>query len=147
MASPPTDPPAEQGADALLSMPLSRYWQTLRPVAIAWALVGTFFLLYTLLTALLAPHPASPDTVGGLLYDGLWVAVALLLYRELPGLELLWTRHELARARERTLVYGIVGLVFGVVLGLLLLVSFLHLVLSRPIFSPEGGGSPPSPPA
>jgi hypothetical protein len=126
------------GAPApLLRTPFAEYLATLRPVALAWGLVGVFFLLLTLVDSLLSPHPLDPGTWGPLAYDAVWAMVAFAFLARVPVLRSAWDRRDLAPIRESTLVWGILGLLFGVVLGLLLLVAFLHATLRRPIFSSD----------
>ena len=121
----------------LLRTPFAEYLSTLRPVSLAWALVGVFFFLLTAVGSLLSPHPLGPGTWGVLAYDGVWVLVAVTFLARLPALRSAWDRKDLARIRETTLVWGILGLLFGVVLGLLVLVAFLHVTLRRPVFAPD----------
>ncbi len=121
----------------LLRAPFAEYLSTLRPVSLAWALVGVFFFLLTAVSSLLSPHPLDPGTWGALAYDGVWVVVAVTFLARLPALRSAWDRKDLARIRETTLVWGILGLLFGVVLGLLVLVAFLHVTLRRPVFASD----------
>ncbi len=121
----------------LLRTPFSEYLSTLRPVSIAWALVGVFFFLLTAVDSLLSPHPLDPGTWGALAYDAVWVLVAVTFLARLPALRSAWDRKDLSRIRETTLLWGILGLLFGVVLGLLILVAFLHVSLRRPVFAQD----------
>lgn len=129
--------PLPEGSAPLLRTPFAEFLGTLRPVTVAWALVGALFFLLTLVHSLLSPHPLDPGSWWALAYDAAWVLVAATFLTRLPALRSAWDRKELSTIRETTLIWGILGILFGVVLGLLIIVAFLHVTLRRPIFSAD----------
>ncbi len=114
---------------------------TTRTLTLIWVLLGALVALLDLLSivlSLLALHFPGGG-LGGLAYAVIWVLIDLMILSRIGG----WTEQvRTARyqsLKEPLLLWGVLGLLFGVVPGILLL-----LVYVRVLPWSDGSSTPPS---
>lgn len=82
-----------------------------------------------------------------MIYYALWAFVSLLIFIQVPSWQSLASAGSYTGLQQKILLWAILGLIFGVILGLLLIVIYIRL--GPPggglYFSQQGQGSGPSP--
>ncbi len=99
---------------------LTRVWVLLG------VLVGVLNLLAILFSILTFRFPGGG--IGGLVYAAIWVGVDLLLLDRLNGWSALLAEGHYQALKEPFLLWGILGLLFGVIPGVLLLWLYLKVL-------------------
>lgn len=130
--APPAAPASGPGAPdeslrALLSIS--------RTLALLFAvLAGLLFLVFLAFAFLDLVLGRGPGDVVSAVYCLASAAVNYVLWREIPALERLAEARQYAALRDRTIVWAVLGLVFFVLVGVLLLVVWLksELLASTP---------------
>jgi len=124
---PPTGAPPDDGSlRPLLSIA--------RSLALLFALLaGLLFLVFLAFAFLDLVLGRGPGDLVSAVYCLASAAVNYVLWREIPALERLAEARQYAALRERTIVWAVLGLIFFVVVGVLLLVVWLkaELLVSR----------------
>lgn len=92
-------------------------------------LAGLLFLLFLAFTLLDVVLGRGPGDLVAAVYCLASAAVDFVLWRELPGLERMAAARRYAELRQHLLVWAILGLLFFVVVGVLLLVAWLKAEL------------------
>jgi len=120
-SAPATGPaPARPDESVRVLLTLSRSLALL--LAIVAGLLFLLFLAFALLNLVLGFGPVG---IVAAVYCLVSAAVNYLLWREIPQLEQIANARDYARLRDRLLIWGILGLVFFVVVGVLLLAVWL----------------------
>jgi len=123
-ASPPTAgaPPGDASLRPLLSIA--------RSLALLLALLaGLLFLVFLAFAFLDLVLGRGPGDVVSAVYCLASAAVNYVLWREIPALERLAEARQYSELRERTIVWAVLGLIFFVIVGVLLLVVWLKAEL------------------
>lgn len=118
---------------------------TTRSLTRIWVIIGGVVALLNVLAMLIwilaLRFPGG--FVGGLVYALIWVAVDLLILERLGG----WSAHlssgHYQLLKEPLLLWAILGIIFGVVPGVLLLIVYVRLL---PWSDNPGSGSAETPP-
>lgn len=112
-------PPADESVRVLLSVS--------RSLALVFALIaGLLFLLLLALTVVDAVLGRGIGYLVVAVYCLASAAVDFVIWREVPRLEQLASQRQYTALREPLLVWAILGLIFFVVVGVLLLVAWLR---------------------
>ena len=122
---------------------------TTRTLTKVWVFVGGLVGLISVLGILfsLLTFRFPGPSVGGLIYAAIWVGVDLLILERAKS----WSDH-LAAGRyqvlkEPWLFWGILGLIFGVLPGVLLLVAYVRVLPWGDSLGGTSGGVPATGPA
>jgi hypothetical protein len=136
MAAPsgPAVPPSPAGGGSVRSLPPDESVRTLlsasRTLALLLALVaGLLFLILLAFTVLDVVFGRGAGDIVGAVYCLASAAVNYVLWREIPRLEQLAAGGQYPALRDSLLIWGILGLVFFVVVGVLLLVAWIRVEL------------------
>ena len=112
-----------------------------RPVALVLAALAGLLFLITFALFVVRTALGFFSSPLGALY---WLASAIvnyLLWRELPAFEALAAQRQYGPLKDRMILWAILGLVFFVVEGVLLLVVYLRLeTMPAPSTAPPSGG-------
>jgi len=137
--NPPPGTPADETVRSMLSLG--------RSLALIFAIVaGLLFLVLLVLGVIEAILGAVPTDIFGAVYALVSAMVNYLIWRELPRLEGLAAQRQYAYLRDQLLLWAILGLLFFVVVGVVLLVAWIRVegLMTPATVSPM---VPPPPPA
>ena len=132
--NPPTPPPQVLGSPPPAETPPDESVRVLLSVARSLALLfailaGLLFLVFLAFGLLAAVLGRGPVDLLAAVYSLVSAAVNFVLWREIPPLEQLAASRQYGALRERLLIWGVLGLVFFVVVGVLLLVAWVKVEL------------------
>jgi hypothetical protein len=131
---PPGGPPPDESIRALLSIS--------RSLALVFAiLAGLLFLLFLAFTVLDVVFGRGAGDLVTAVYCLASAAVNFVLWREIPRLELLAAARQYAALREHLLIWAVLGVIFFVVVGVLLLIAWVRaeLLATSPAPMPPPG--------
>lgn len=123
-----------------------------RPLAIVLALLaGVLFLVSAAFFLIRIAFGVLSSPVGAV-YWLIAAVVNYLIWKELPSFQALAAQRQYGTLKDRVLIWAILGLVFFLIEGILLLLVFIKLettpVSAAPAAAaPDSPASPPSPPA
>ncbi len=121
-------PPAAPAAGATSDESVRALLSISRSLALVLALLaGLLFLLLLAFTVLDVVFGRGAGDLVGAVYCLASAAVNFLLWREIPGLERLAAAREYVQLRDRLLIWAILGVLFFVVVGVLLLIAWLRI--------------------
>ncbi len=121
-------PPAAPAAGATPDESVRALLSISRSLALVLALLaGLLFLLLLAFTVLDVVFGRGAGDLVGAVYCLASAAVNFLLWREIPGLERLAAAREYVQLRDRLLIWAILGVLFFVVVGVLLLIAWLRI--------------------
>ncbi len=140
-APPPPPPPPPPPVDDALESTLRLAHATALFVAL---IAGLLFLILSFVTVLDVAFGVPPFELGGVAYCFLSAVVNYLLWKELPAFERMAASGQFPALKERLLLWTVLGLVFFVVEGILLL--FAYLKVDERVRSGIGPTLPPPPP-
>jgi xanthine/uracil/vitamin C permease (AzgA family) len=120
---PPPPPPLAGDRETVRSM-----LSLARTLALLFALLaGVLFLILLVLGIVEAIFGAVPADIGGAVYCLVSAVVNYLAWREIPRLESLAQQGQYRALRDQLLVWFILGLLFFVVVGVVLLVAWIRV--------------------
>jgi len=122
-ATPPPPPaPADDSVRSLLSVA--------RSLALLFAvLAGLLFLVFLAFAVLDLVLGRGAGDIVWAVYSLASAAVNYVLWREIPRLEQLAASRQYAALREQTIIWAVLGILFFVVVGVLLLVVWMKVEL------------------
>jgi uncharacterized membrane protein YeaQ/YmgE (transglycosylase-associated protein family) len=128
---------------------LRNFLHACRTVSIVWALVGAIVALVGILGFFFSLFMLrfSADSLFLFFYGGLWMFTCAFIHIRCQSWIPLAESAQYAVLRERMLVWVVLGLLFGVISGLLLLIVYLHTDLAENAESPTAPVSTPPPPS
>jgi hypothetical protein len=137
MAAPSGAPPSGAGVAAGETLPPDESIRVLLSVARSLGLVlallaGLLFLLLLAFTVLDVVFGRGAGDLLAAVYCLASAAVNFVIWREMPRLEQLAAARRYAELREHLLIWAILGIVFFVVVGVLLLVAWVKAELLTP---------------
>jgi len=120
--SPPSAGPPDDSLRSLLSVA--------RTLALLFALLaGLLFLVFLAFAVLDLVLGRGAGDIVWAVYSLASAAVNYVLWREIPRLEQLAATRQYAALREQTIIWAVLGIIFFVVVGLLLLVVWMKVEL------------------
>ena len=155
MTNPPGDPTAGPALGSLDHANALSFLGTCRTLTKVWVLLGALVgllnvvgIIYSVFTLRFAG-----SAVGGLLYAAIWIMVDVMILGRIGAWTADVSRGEYQAVKEPLLLWGVLGLLFGVVPGVLLLIAYLRLLpWSNPlgtgrVSAPPPAAGPPIPPS
>lgn len=127
-AGAPWTPPPVATAPSAPDPGVRSLLSTARTLALLFALLaGLLFVILLAFSFVVLVFGRGPGDLVGAVYCLVSAAVNYLIWRELPRLQRLEESGSYGPLREQLLIWGILGLVFFVVVGLVLLLAWVKL--------------------